>query len=243
MKEFVTQYWLSVLVAVYLAGMMLYGHYRGFIRQAVSVVALAASILVVNLAAPYVKTFLLENEGIQTMVQENVSAALTGGSGFYIDPGQEDQPAVQRAYIEDLPLPEQVKSLLIENNNSEVYEILGVDRFADYLASYIVEIIVSAVSYLAVFLAVYILLHILLKWLDLVARLPVISGLNQIAGAALGLAQALLLIWIAGVVLTIFSTAQWAQAVFAQIEISPFLTFLYNNNILAKIAISILYRL
>ena len=62
MKDFVTQYWLTIVVAVYLVGMVLYGHYRGFIRQAVSVVALVASIVIVNLASPYVKTFLLENE-------------------------------------------------------------------------------------------------------------------------------------------------------------------------------------
>ena len=107
----------------------------------------------------------------------------------------------------------------------------------------IMEMIVSAVSYILVFLIVYVLLHIFMGWLDLVARLPVISGINQIAGAVLGLAQALLLIWIAGVVLTIFSTTSWAQAVFDQIAISPLLTFLYNNNILARLAISILYRL
>ena len=243
MKDFVTQYWLSAAVAVYLVGMMLYGHYRGFIRQAVSVVALIASIVIVNLAAPYVKTFLLENEGIQNVAQENIRSVLTEGAGYEIDPGEADQPAVQRAYIEDLPLPGQVKDLLIENNNSEVYEILGVDHFVDYLASYIVEMIIGAVSYIVVFLAVYILLHVLMRWLDLVARLPVISGLNQIAGAALGLAQALLLIWVGAVVLTIFSTTQWAQVVFGQIEISPFLTFLYRNNILVKLAISILYRL
>ena len=78
---------------------------------------------------------------------------------------------------------------------------------------------------------------------DLVARLPIISGLNQIAGAVLGLCQALLFIWLASFVLTIFSTTPWARAAFAQIEASPFLTFLYQNNILAKLAISILYRL
>lgn len=240
MIEFMNDYWLSVLVAVYLVGMTLYGHYRGFIRQTVSVAALVISIVAVNLASPYVKTFLLESEGVQTAVTKAVSSALDGTPS---DWEQESQPSAQRAYIEELPLPEQIKSLLIENNNSEVYEMLGVDHFADYLAAYIVEMIVSAVSYIGVFLAVYICLHLIMRWMDLVARLPIISGLNQIAGAVLGLCQALLFIWLASFVLTIFSTTPWARAAFAQIEASPFLTFLYQNNILAKLAISILYRL
>ena len=125
MKDFVTQYWLTIVVAVYLVGMVLYGHYRGFIRQAVSVVALVASIVIVNLASPYVKTFLLENEGIQTMVKDGITSALAGEDGFALDPEEERQPAVQRAYIEELPLPDQIKDLLIENNNSEVYSQCG----------------------------------------------------------------------------------------------------------------------
>ena len=52
MIEFMNDYWLSVLVAVYLVGMTLYGHYRGFIRQTVSVAALVISIVAVNMASP-----------------------------------------------------------------------------------------------------------------------------------------------------------------------------------------------
>ena len=87
-------YWLSVLVAVYLVGMTLYGHYRGFIRQTVSVAALVISIVAVNLASPYVKTFLLESEGVQTAVTKAVSSALDGTPS---DWEQEPQPSAQGA--------------------------------------------------------------------------------------------------------------------------------------------------
>lgn len=241
MKEFLTQYWLSVLIAVYLVGMTLYGHYRGFIRQAVSIVALVVSIAAVNLASPYVKDFLLQSEIVQSAVRSGIESVLENGVSLV--PEQEEQPSAQRSYIESLELPEQLKGILIENNNNEVYELLGVDRFTDYLVSYITEMIVSAISYVVVFLAVFILLHLLMRWLDLMARLPILSGINQIAGAVLGLSQALIFIWLASVVLTIFATTSWGKAVFDQIEASAFLTFLYRNNLLAKLAISILHGL
>ena len=41
--------WVEIAVGVYLLGMVLYGHYRGFIRQAVSMFALAATFAIVNL--------------------------------------------------------------------------------------------------------------------------------------------------------------------------------------------------
>ena len=236
-----TQYWLSVLIAVYLVGMTLYGHYRGFIRQAVSIVALVVSIAAVNLASPYVKDFLLQSEIVQSAVRSGIESVLENGVSLV--PEQEEQPSAQRSYIESLELPEQLKGILIENNNNEVYELLGVDRFTDYLVSYIMEMIVSAISYVVVFLAVFFLLHLLMRWLDLMARLPILSGINQIAGAVLGLSQALIFIWLASVVLTIFATTSWGKAVFDQIEASAFLTFLYRNNLLAKLAISILHGL
>ena len=42
-----SSHWLETAVAVYLIGMVLYGHYRGFIRLAVSLVSLVAALLVV----------------------------------------------------------------------------------------------------------------------------------------------------------------------------------------------------
>lgn len=241
MKEFFAQYWLSVLVIVYLVVMTLYGHYRGFVRQAVSVVALIASVILVNIGAPYVKDFLLHNESVCSMVQSGIESILENGEGISLE--QEEQPYVQRSYIEGLELPEQIKELLLENNNSEVYSILGVDSFGAYLVSYITEMIISAVSYILVFLTVFVLLHVLLRWLDLVAHLPILSGMNQLAGAGLGLAQGLIFVWIGSVVLTIFATTSWGKAAFGQIQVSPFLTFLYRNNILVKVAISILHGL
>ena len=38
-------------------------------------------------------------------------------------------PSVQRSIIEEMELPEQLKDALLENNNSEVYEALGVSSF------------------------------------------------------------------------------------------------------------------
>ena len=44
--------WLEIVVGVYLLGMILYGHYRGFIRMAVSMVALIATFAIVRIAMP-----------------------------------------------------------------------------------------------------------------------------------------------------------------------------------------------
>ena len=46
--EFFQENWLPVLVAIYLLGMVLYGHYRGFIRLVVSCTAMIITLLAVR---------------------------------------------------------------------------------------------------------------------------------------------------------------------------------------------------
>ena len=87
-------------------------------------------------------------------------------------------------------------------------------------------------STILLFLVISIVIHILIRWLDLISRLPIISGLNHIAGAILGLAQGLLLLWIAGFILSLFSATPLGQQLEVQVYASPWLTFLYDYNLI-----------
>ena len=49
-----TEHWLSIAAGVFLVGAMLYGHYRGLLRQCVSLGALILTIITVKIATPYV---------------------------------------------------------------------------------------------------------------------------------------------------------------------------------------------
>ena len=48
MGAYIKENWLFVVVAVYLVSMVLYGHYRGFVRLAVSAVSLVLSFILVR---------------------------------------------------------------------------------------------------------------------------------------------------------------------------------------------------
>ena len=183
--EMIMENWLSVGTAVFLIGMMLYGHYRGFIRQAVAIGVLVAAIIITNLLMPQVKAALQQNTQARDAIKNILITSVISGD---MDDTVQNEPSGQRSYIEDMDLPDQLKNNLLTNNNSEVYEILGVDRFADYIGAYLSNMILSGLAYIVVFLAVFLAIHLIMRWLDLIAKLPILSGLNQIAGAGLGLA-------------------------------------------------------
>lgn len=234
--EIIIEHWLSFAVGIFLLAMVLYGHYRGFLRMAVTLLAVVLSIVTVRVAVPYVSDYLKEN----TQIRQAVAQAVRNAAGIPEETADVPLPAQQIQLIEEMNLPEQMKQILIENNNSEVYRLLGVDTFLDYVGNYLADMAVRAVGSVILFLIVYLLLRLVIYWLDLLARLPILSGMNQIAGAVLGGFRALLWLWAACLVVDIFSSAAWASAVLDQIQGSIWLTFLYQNNLINWLFMSLL---
>ncbi|MDD2979786.1 MAG: CvpA family protein [Hespellia sp.] len=139
--------------------------------------------------------------------------------------------------IESADIPNFLKNALLENNNSEIYKILGVNTFFGYIAAYITKIIINIVSFLVTFLLARIIVRALLAAVDLISELPVLSWVNRLAGAGVGAVFAVVIVWILFLVLTILYTTELGGKCFAQIADSQLLTFLYNANpLLNKLA-------
>lgn len=236
--EVLQGHWLSLLMGAYLVGMALYGHYRGFLRLAVSMAALVLSLGTVRMAMPPLTAFLKENTGIHQWIQKSLEEAI-GLEGIT---GNMNLPAQQRAAIEEMPLPKSVKQILVENNNEEIYRILGVDGFIDYIASFLAGRIINAMAFVLLFITMNVGLHILSRCLNLIARLPVLYGLNQIAGAVLGVMMALSYFWVACFALNIFVSTDWGNYILSSIEQTPWIAWLYHNNLLSQFFLSILWK-
>ena len=146
----ILEHWLSIGAGIFLIGMMLYGHYRGLLKQCVSLGALVLTIVIVKLATPY-----------------------------------------------------------------------------------ITDLLINAVVSAVLFLIVFILIHLAVKWLDIIARLPIIHGLNHIAGAVMGLAYGLLLLWMALFLMKLFSATPTGGMLIEQVNQSRWLNFLYRYNLLS----------
>ncbi|WP_349673985.1 CvpA family protein [Lacrimispora sp.] len=235
--------WLSVIAGVYLLGMVLYGHHRGFIRLVVSIFAMILSLTVVRVSLPAVTTYLKENTTLQQTVSQNIIKA--AGFAQEQSSGEEisDKPSAQRTIIENLNLPRTVKSALIENNNSEIYQMMGVQAFTDYVGNYLADTIINSAGFVLLFAAVYMASKLIIRWLDIIARLPIISGINKLAGAIAGGLEGLLFLWLACLLVTAFSGTEWGMMITRQIESSQWLSFLYSHNLLNLMVLGVLHGL
>lgn len=243
MTKLYMENWLSIIAGIYLLGMVLYGHHKGFIRLIVSMLAVIISLTIVRAALPAVTTFLKENTKIQQTISESMKKSIGIQGEETSDETSSDAPSVQRTIIEKLDLPQNMKSGLIENNNSEMYQLLGVQAFTDYIGSYLANKILNSAGFVILFAVVYLAMKLIVGWLDIIARLPILSGINKIAGALLGGIQGLVFLWLACILITVFSGTTWGLILFKQIEASKWLSYLYNHNFLNLMVIGVLQGL
>jgi len=239
-----SEHWLEIAVAVYLLAMVLHGHYKGFIRLAVSATAMLITLVTVNYTMPYVTNWLKYDTPVYETMKEKMAESV-GIDEILNELGLEGhtQKADEWLIIEELPLPAQMKNLLVENNNIEVYRMMGVEFFRDYVGGYLADTVLKAAVFVVLFVVIYLALKVLVVWLDLIANLQIQSGINKIAGAVLGGVQALIFIWILCIVLTILSRTEFGQMVFEQVNASPWLSWLYDHNMLANLVLGLIRSL
>ncbi len=220
--------WFSLLVGVFLVGMMLYGHGVGFIHLAVSLSAVVITLFLARAALPYVTDYVSKNTQIETSVQNYI---LQRNGLDTLTEEETDSREDQDQVIAGMEIPDNFRELLTRNNRSEVWEELGVRKFTQYVAEYLARILINYAGFAVLFAAIWVLLHLFLRVLDVFTRLPVIHGLNQIAGAVLGLAEALIIVWVAFLLIGAFAGTETGGKLLELIQQSAWLSVLYKGNL------------
>ena len=131
-------------------------------------------------------------------------------------------------------LPDYFKEKLLENNNSAIYEELGVTTFPEYVAAYVSRMFINVLSFLVTSLLAIIIVKALMVAVDILGELPVIGLANHLGGAAVGVLLAVLLVWILFLVITVLYSTEIGTSCFEMIKESRLLTFLYDKNILLE---------
>lgn len=166
-----------------------------------------------------------------------------GGEGDSEDIGILDNMEIprdmQQEAINAADLPDIFKDLLAVNNNSEIYEELGVNTFAQYVGSFLAKVIINIISYLGTFLIATIILRAIIFALDIVAELPVFGLINRLAGGVIGFVGAAIIVWILFVVVTLLYTTVIGKDIYQAIQGNGILKFLYDNNPIMSMAAKI----
>lgn len=143
---------------------------------------------------------------------------------------------MQVAAIEGADIPEIFKGLLSTNNNSEIYDELGVETFAQYVGSFLSKLIINIVAFLCTFLIVTIILRAVIFALDVVSDLPMLGFINRIAGGGIGILCALVVVWFLFVIVTLLYVTSAGKGVYDLIQANGMLKMIYEYNPVMRLA-------
>lgn len=142
-------------------------------------------------------------------------------------------------FIEGI-LPEALSIQKLAGTDSQVYQLLLLSGLGDQAERYLYGFISRVLSVILTYAVVRILFLTLGLSLGIMAKVPGLSAVNRFLGAALGLFQQLLILWMAFLVITIFSHTGWGDALYQMIRDSMWIGYLYDHNLLLLLGILLL---
>ena len=95
----------------------------------------------------------------------------------------------------------------------------------------------NVAAFLVSVLIVHLLLWLSISALSILTNLPVIRVVNRVAGLALGLLQALLVLWLAFLILSLVSGTGIGMQLMKMVESSNWLDWLYQSNLFLEIVL------
>ena len=229
--------WLGIAVLVLIAAACVSGFRKGFVKEIVSIFFMLLSFLLVWLINPYVNTFIREYTPVYKVVEENFQDLVEKQIGDKKSIGKDEQEQL----MENLNLPDILKNKLIENNTVETYQYLAVQTFADYVSDSLAVMVVNGVSFLISYILSVIVIRLLGIILDILSKLPVINGINKIAGGVVGGAKCVIFIWIALLVLTLLCNTEVGKAGMDLVQKDTVLNWLYEQDVFVKVFMSVFY--
>ena len=229
--------WLGIVVMVFIVFSSYMGFKHGLVKELVSMFCVVLSIVVVWFINPYVNDFIRENTPVYEKIQESCKDFVGKKAEDVKSPGSSGQNSM----LESLSLPSFLTDEIEENNTAEVYRYLAVNTFKDYVSGYLALMAVNGLSFLVSFVLATILIRMVTWALNLISNLPVIKGVNKLAGGVLGIAKAVIFIWVALLLVAVLCNTEIGKAGLELIEKDQMLSFLYEQNPFMRIFMSIFY--
>lgn len=121
--------------------------------------------------------------------------------------------------------------------DSELYRILVLSGLGERIDGGIQMLAARVLAWVVTYIVVNILLRTLVMSLEILVKVPGLSLLNRISGAALGLLQQLLAVWLFFLIIVIFSSTSWGNAIYQAVQGSSYMILLYENNLLLLLGI------
>ena len=191
---------IDIVVAAVLLGFAVYGGKRGLFRAlsgllAVVVALVGAGIIAATFTTPVTKVVTPLIAGHIEEKVENAMAVQSAGSGVQMPEADTEDPSAIQDLLAILGLDDEVRIRLAEEVQEKVRDT-GASIAAAVVES-MARSFIYGTLYILSFAVLLLLMKVLIGAMDLVLKLPLLRGLNTLGGAAVGLVEGALLLFLA----------------------------------------------
>ena len=149
-------------------------------------------------------------------------------------------PYVENFLRQILPSFLNLDNISVDN---DLYRLIMLSGFQDQAEEYVRILAARVISLVATYVVVRLILRTAMSSLRVLTKVPGLSFLNRLAGAAFGLLQQMLILWILFLIVAIFSYTSWGGAAYKIINQSVWLSELYNNNLLLLVGMLLMFHI
>ena len=232
--EVIKNDWVQISVITFMVVMLISGYCKGLVKMSSTLVTLIMSIVITRMAKPHFQEWLKNNEAVRSFVSKKVEFLVTE----YIESKAGNSAQMQNNFLSGSD--NNIVNVIIKNSlgksDGDITELLGIDKIANVISEKISDFVLSIITFLILMIAITIVMKLIFYILDKVAALPVLTVINRISGALLGLIESILYIWIIFIVLSLFPKNGLIIDIMEQINRKgTWLYFLKEANLFIKI--------
>ena len=226
----------TIAVIIFLVIFVGVGLAKGFCRIILTTFSLIIAIVLAGALgkplAEYAENGTVIGPRVQHRIEDYIDSQLSGTAAS-VD-------GVEDSFIDALPLTTAMKEDLKERNTLAGYVDQGVSSFSEFLAVNLTSLILRILSYVILFLVIYLILRLILRLSNLINHIPILGGLNRIAGGIVGLLEGVIFLWIFCMIIMMMTGTDFGITCERVIKGSPVLSFIYDHNYLMLIINNVL---
>ena len=193
--------WLQISVVTFMVAMLICGYYKGLVKMSSNMVSLVLSVILTKSIRPYLQNWIINNDYIKSYVNNRIQEKLAANLKNI-----PDSSVLNDQMLKDSLTNQVLKSYLETDSKNTIenfYELIGLDKITELISDKVTEFVLSVVTFILLLIVITILIKFLFKILDKIADLPVLTAFNRTSGSILGLAEAVLYIWIIFIVISL----------------------------------------
>lgn len=190
---------LDIAIILIIAIFIYRGYKRGFVQTLFSLVSLFISLFLVQILYPILSSFLRTTPLFYKLNDYIINSI---GISYNL---QNTNLIQQSEFINSLPFPEIITTMLNNNNNMHTYNLLNVTSIEEYIGIFFASAIINIISFIILLVFISVVLKLSPFSIDIFTKLPIIRGFNKFFGGIIGFLQSVFIIWVLLIIYTVLS--------------------------------------